>query len=239
VETNGLKVLVTGGARRIGRAICLGLAEQGAHVAVHFHTSEDEAREVAEQCPGSVLLQADLSDAGAADDLVQGAAKALGGLDVLVNNASVYDAVPALEINEQHWQEALDINLTAPFFLAQSAGKLMRASGRGLIVNLTDWAVDRPYPAYLAYYAAKAGLASLTSGLARALAPEVRVNAIAPGAILPPEGADDAHVEAMRRAAPLLRMGGADSVVSTVMFLVGNDFVTGETITVDGGRSLR
>ncbi|MHC4956791.1 MAG: SDR family oxidoreductase [Planctomycetota bacterium] len=239
METNGLKVLVTGGARRIGRAICLGLAEQGAHVAVHFHTSEDEAREVAEQCPGSVLLQADLSDAGAADDLVQGAAKALGGLDVLVNNASVYDAVPALEINEQHWQEALDINLTAPFFLAQSAGKLMRASGRGLIVNLTDWAVDRPYPAYLAYYAAKAGLASLTSGLARALAPEVRVNAIAPGAILPPEGADDAHVEAMRRAAPLLRMGGADSVVSTVMFLVGNDFVTGETITVDGGRSLR
>jgi pteridine reductase len=239
VETKGLKVLVTGGARRIGRAICLGLAEQGAHVAIHFHTSEEEAREVAGQCPGSVLLQADLSDAGAADDLVQSAARALGGLDVLVNSASVYQARPALEIDEQHWRESLDINLTAPFFLAQSAGKLMRTAGRGLIVNLTDWAVQRPYPAYLAYYAAKAGLASLTAGLARTLAPEVRVNAIAPGAILPPEGADDAKIDAIRRAAPLLRMGGVESVVSTVMFLVGNDFVTGETITVDGGRSTR
>ena len=137
------------------------------------------------------------------------------------------------------WRGNLDVNLPAPFFAAGEAGRRMRAAGSGVIINLTDWAIDRPYPAYLPYYAAKAGLASITAGLARALAPEVRVNAIAPGPILSPEGADSQFLERVHAATPLGRMGGTAAVVSTVMFLIGNDFVTGETITVDGGRSLR
>lgn len=239
MEIDGLKVLVTGGAKRIGRAICLGLAEKGARVAIHFHGSEQEAREVAAQCPGSVMLQADLAEPEAAGALVRGASEALGGLDVLVNNASVYQRTPLEEIDEAAWRRHLDVNLTAPFFAAREAGRRMQAAGGGVIINITDWAVDRPDPAHLPYYAAKAGLAAATAGLARALAPAVRVNAIAPGPILSPEGADSQLIERIQRATPLGRMGGASSVVSTVMFLIGNDFVTGETITVDGGRSLR
>ena len=239
MEIDGLRVLVTGGARRIGRALCLGLAERGAQVAIHFHTSEDEAKETAARCPGSVILQADLAEVEAAEAVVRGAAEALGGLDVLVNNASVYRREPLDSVTEESWQQSLDINLRAPFFTSRTAAALMRETGGGLIVNLTDWATARPYPGYIPYYAAKAGLAALTAGMARALAPDVRVNAIAPGAILPAEGADSAHTDKIVAATPLGRMGGAASVVSTMMFLIGNDFVTGETITVDGGRRLR
>ena len=240
MEVDGLKALVTGGATRIGRAICLGLAEQGARVAIHFHRSEKEAREVAARCPGSVILEADLAESEAAEALVAGAHDALGGLDLLVNNAAIYQRVPLSEIDEESWQRHLDLNLTAPFFAARAAGRRLLAGGRGgLIVNLTDWAIARPYPDFLPYYAAKAGLAAMTAGLARALAPQVRVNAIAPGPILPTKGADEALLRKIRAATPLGRMGGEASVVSTVLFLIRNEFVTGETITVDGGRSLR
>ena len=238
MEIEGLKALVTGGATRIGRAICLGLAERGARVAIHFHGSEKEARAVGARCPGSVILQADLAEAEAADALVSGAHDALGGLDLLVNNAAIYKRTPLREVDEETWQTHLDLNLTAPFFAARAAGRLMLASGRGLIINLTDWAIARPHPDFLPYYAAKAGLAAVTAGLARALAPQVRVNAIAPGPILPPQGADEALLRKIRAANPLGRMGGEAAVVSTVVFLIGNEFVTGATLAVDGGRSL-
>ena len=233
------RALVTGGARRIGREICLALARKGARVAIYCNRSFEQARELARECPGSVVVDADLADPGARGALVRIAAEALDGLDILVNNASVYGRTPLPEIEEEDLDEILEVNLKAPFLLARDAGVTMREAGSGIIVNLTDWATRRPYPDFLPYFAAKAGLESATAGLARAFAPEVRVNAVAPGAILPPDPPDAAYEAEIRAATPLGRFGGADSVVSTVLFLIANEFVTGQTITVDGGRSLR
>ena len=233
------RALVTGGGRRIGREICLALARKGARVAIHCNRSFEQARELAQECPGSVVVDADLADPGARGALVRIAAEALGGLDLLVNNASVYGRIPLPEIEDESLDESLEVNLKAPLLLARDAGLAMREAGSGVIVNLTDWATRRPYPDFLPYFAAKAGLESATAGLARALAPQVRVNAVAPGAILPPDPPDAAYEAKILDATPLGRFGGADAVVSTVLFLVANDFITGQTITVDGGRSLR
>jgi pteridine reductase len=240
VNLKGRTALVTGGARRIGRALCLALGEHGVSVAIHCHRSREEADAVARECPGSVVLEADLARRGAPARLLDEAYEQLGNLDILVNNAAVYESVQLPELDEATWDRALAVNLTAPFLLARRAGLRMREAGSGAIVNLTDWAVARPYPRYLPYYASKAGLAAVTAGLARALAPEVRVNAVAPGPILLPEGAGDDDLRAaIERATPLARLGGEGAVVSAVLFLLGNEFVTGETLTVDGGRSLQ
>ncbi|MFI5403460.1 MAG: SDR family oxidoreductase [Planctomycetota bacterium] len=231
--------LVTGGARRIGRAICLALAGKGVRVAIHCRTSEADARDLAELCPGSVVLRADLADPAERARLLPQATQRLGPLDFLVNNASVYEKAPLAAIDETAFERALAVNLTAPFFLARAAGLAMRARGSGAIVNLTDWGIDRPYPDRLPYFAAKAGLEAVTRGLARALAPEVRVNAVAPGPILLEEDASEDVVAAVERATPLGRFGGPEAVATAVVFLLGHDFMTGETLRVDGGRSLR
>ncbi len=239
MEIDGRAVLVTGGARRIGRAICLALSERGARVAIHYRNSQQEAEEVASRCPQSATLQADLADAVEARALVGRAADALGGLDVLVTNSASYKRVAAADVDEAVWDRHIDTNLKGPFFAAQDAGRLMKNELGGVIVNLTDWGIHRPHPDYIPYYAAKAGLAAATAGLARALAPDVRVNAVAPGPILLPQDVDPTYAEKVRKLTPLQRMGGVQSVVLTVLFLIGNDYVTGETITVDGGRSLQ
>jgi len=238
VDIEGRTALVTGGARRIGRAICLALADKGVRVAIHCRSSEAEARDLSEQCPGSVVLRADLADPADRARLVPRAAERLGRLDFLVNNASVYEPTPVAEIDEASWERALDVNLTAPFFLARDAGLRMRAAGSGAIVNVTDWAIERPYSLHLPYFAAKAGLDAATRGLARALAPEVRVNGVAPGPILLPEGTGEDTRKAVARKTPLGRLGGPEAVATAVVFLLGHDFMTGEIIRVDGGRSL-
>jgi pteridine reductase len=239
VDLEGKTALVTGGARRIGRAICLALAGKGVRVAIHTRSSEAEARDLAERCPGSVVLRADLADPAERARLVPEAVERLGRLDFLVNNASVYERTPLAEIDESLWERALAVNLTAPFFLARDAGLRMRAAGSGAIVNLTDSATDRPYADRLPYFAAKKGLEAATRGLAGALAPEVRVNAVAPGPIVLPEGSGDDLAAAVTRATPLGRLGGPEAVATAVIFLLGHDFMTGEIIRVDGGRSLK
>jgi pteridine reductase len=239
VDLGGRTALVTGGARRIGRAICLALAGKGVRVAIHTRSSEALARDLSERCPGSVVLRADLSDPAERARLVPQAAERLRRLDFLVNNASVYERTPLAEVDEPSWERALAVNLTAPFFLARDAGLLMRAAGSGAIVNLTDWATERPYADRIPYFAAKAGLEACTRGLARALAPEVRVNAVAPGPILLPEGSGDDLAAAVTNATPLGRLGGPDAVAEAVLFLLGHDFMTGETVRVDGGRALK
>lgn len=239
MDLDGKTALVTGGGRRIGRAICLALAGRGVRVAIHCRSSEAEARDLAELCPGSVVLRADLADPAERARLVPQATERLGRLDLLVNNASVYEKAPLAEIDEAFFEHALAVNLTAPFFLARDAGLLMRAAGGGAIVNLTDGGIDRPYPDRIPYFAAKAGLAAVTRGLARALAPEVRVNAVAPGPILLEEGAGEQVSAAVVQATPLARLGGPDAIATAVLFLLGHDFMTGETIRVDGGRSLK
>lgn len=239
MDLEGKTALVTGGARRIGRAICLALAGKGVRVAIHCRTSEADARDLADRCPGSIVLRANLADPAERARLLPEAVERLNRIDFLVNNASVYEPAPLAEIDEAAFERALAVNLTAPFFLARDAGLRMRAAGSGAIVNLTDWGIDRPYPDRIPYFAAKAGLEAATKGLARALAPEVRVNAVAPGPILLEEGAGDEAVAAVERATPLGRLGGPEAVATAVLFLLSHDFMTGETIRVDGGRSLR
>lgn len=239
MDLDGRTALVTGGARRIGRAICLALAGRGVRVAIHCRSSEAEARDLADRCPGSVVLRADLADPAERARLLPEAFERLGRIDFLVNNAAVYETAPLEEIDEAAFERALAVNLTAPFFLARDAGLRMRAAGSGAIVNLTDWGIDRPYPDRIPYFAAKAGLAAATKGLARALAPEVRVNAVAPGPILLPEGAGEQVAAAVVKATPLARLGGPDAIATAVLFLLDHDFMTGETIRVDGGRSLK
>ena len=239
MDLDGKTALVTGGARRIGRAICLALAGKGVRVAIHCRASEADARDLADRCPGSVVLRADLADPAERARLLPEAIERLGRIDFLVNNASVYEAAPLAEIDEAAFERALAVDLTAPFFLARDAGLRMRAAGFGSIVNLTDGGIDRPHPDRIPYFVAKAGLEAATKGLARALAPEVRVNAVAPGPILLEEGAGEAAIAAVERATPLGRLGGPEAVATAVLFLLGHDFMTGETIRVDGGRSLK
>jgi len=224
--------LVTGGARRIGAAIVKALSDAGVRVAIHCHDSLEEAKALQHECPGSVVIEADLADRDARNAIVPEATRALGGLDILVNNAAIWTAADLAGIEPEAWDEMLEINLTAPFFLAREAGLRMKERGSGLIVSLTDWAIGRPYANRIAYFAAKGGLAAATLGLAKALAPEVRAVCIAPGAALVENG------ERAREATLLKRLGGAESIAQTVLFAARNDFLTGTTLTVDGGRSL-
>ncbi len=239
MELDGRRALVTGGARRIGRALCLALAERGVRVAVHYRRSETEARELVAACPGSVAVQGDLREPDARERILETTWDQLGGLDILVNNAASWVRRPAATVDLLGWEEDLALNLTAPFFLARDGALRMQATGGGVIVNLTDWAIARPRPEYLPYYVAKAGLAAATAGLAREFAPKIRVNAIAPGPILPPDEAAPDLEQRVRSVTPMNRFGGTESVVSALLFLIGNDFVTGETVTIDGGRHLR
>lgn len=233
MNLDGKTALVTGGARRIGGAISRALAAKGARVAIHYRTSREAAEALAGELPGATAVGADLADVGACERLVYETRP-----DVLVNSAAVYEKVALETVDAAHWDRAINVNLRAPFFLARAAGALMKGRGAGAIVNLGDWAALRPYSGYLPYFAAKAGLLALTAGLARELAPEVRVNGLALGPILLPQG-EEARTEAVQQATLLGRLGGEASVVSAVLFVLENDFLTGQTITLDGGRSIR
>jgi len=236
VNLEGRTALVTGGARRIGASICEALAAEGARVVIHCHRSVEDAQGVRGRCPDSVVVEADLRDRPGRLRLLAEATRALGPLDILVNNAAIYERTPLAAIDDDAWDRTLATNLKAPFFLARDLGLAMKRAGSGAIVNLTDWAVKRPYIDRLPYFAAKAGLEAMTVGLARALAPEVRVNAVAPGAIMPTEGLG-APADELAAANLLGRLGGPEPVVSAVLFLLRNDFVTGTILPVDGGRS--
>ncbi|WP_206202917.1 pteridine reductase [Thioalkalivibrio sp. XN8] len=240
----GRVALVTGGARRIGAAVAEALHEAGAKVAVHYRGSRDEAVALVGRLdarrPGSALaLPADLLDTAALPGLVDQVAAAFGGLDLLVNNASSFYPTPVGSITEQHWDELVGSNLKAPLFLSQAAAPLLRRR-HGLIVNLVDVHARRPMPGYPVYCAAKAGLEMLTYALAHELGPEVRVNGIAPGAILWPEaGASEAEQAATLAGIPLKRTGAPADIAACVLFLAGaGSYVNGQVIAVDGGRHL-
>src|SRR2546428_154915 len=241
MELRGRWGLVTGAARRIGRSIALALAGRGLNVIVHYNASADAAaatvREIEALGVRALALPADL---GRADDVVRLAREAearSGGVDVLVNNASNYLRAPFDELSEAIWDASLDVNLKAPFLLAWHLGRAMKARGRGRIVNLADWAGERPYADYLPYCVSKAGVICLTKALAKALAPAVQVNAVSPGPVLPPEDLTPSEREAIVRATPLHRFGTPEDVARCVRFLVDEaDFTTGAVYPVDGGR---
>ena len=242
----GKVVLVTGGAKRVGAAICRRLHAACASIVVHYRSSAQEALalqdELHAQRTDSVLcVQADLLDLPALPAMVDHAVQHFGRLDALVNNASSFYAMPLGEIVEQHWNDLIGTNLKAPLLLAQAAaGELRRR--HGAIVNIADIHAERPMQGHLLYSVAKAGLTALTRGLALELAPQVRVNAVAPGVILWPEGAEWADEERRRKIVAhtlLKREGEPDDIAKTVQFLLNDaPYITGQVISVDGGRSI-
>jgi len=243
MELRGRWAVVTGSGKRVGRAIALELAGRGANVVVHYRDSASEAEETAAAIRAlgaeAVTARADLADAAAVVELAAACERDGRRVDVLVNSASNYLRAPFDDITEANWDASLDVNLKAPFLLSWHLGRAMRDRGEGCIVNLVDWAAERPYPEYLAYCVSKAGLVCLTRALAKALAPAVRVNAVAPGPVLLPETFSEAQGDAARRATVLKRIGTAEDVARCVRFVVEEaDYSTGSTFGVDGGRSI-
>jgi len=239
MNLDGKRILVTGGAVRVGRAIVEELAAAGAKLLCHYHRSDEAVRalESALDARGQALelLREDLTVSGGAARL----AAAAGPLDGLVNSAAAFLPTPLGEVSEADWDAQFALNLKSVFFLSQAVGTAMRERGAGAIVNIADVAGLRPWPRYLPYSISKAGVIALTQGLARALAPPVRVNAVAPGPVLLPEDYDAAQRDAAVASTLLGREGSAEDVARAVRFLLESDFITGVVLPVDGGRSLR
>jgi pteridine reductase len=244
VTTEALKVaprvaLVTGAGHRVGRAIAIALGADGARVAVHYHGSEEPARSTAaaiESAGGAAsCFKADLRDADAAMRLVDDVVRAFGRLDILVNSAASMMRTPLDTVTPAQWDEVFALNLRAPFFLSVAAARAMGDTG-GVIVNISDHMGFETWPSFVPHGISKAGVAAMTHALAATLAPRVRVNAIAPGAVLAPEGWPAAERERYEKGTPLARIGTPDDVVSAVRYFVSADYVTGETLFVDGGR---
>ena len=241
----GKVVLITGGAKRVGAAICRRLHGAGANLMLHYRASAGEARLLQAELNGIrgdsvALVQADLLELPQLPALVERTLGTYGRLDALVNNASSFHPTPVGEIDAADWDDLMGTNLKAPLFLSQAAAPALRKA-HGAIVNITDIHADRPLKNYVVYSAAKAGLAGLTRSLARELAPEVRVNAVAPGPILWPD--DDQFDELSRQRivsqTPLKREGTPEDIARAVHFLLFDaPYVTGETIAVDGGRHI-
>ena len=235
--------LVTGSAKRIGRAVANALADRGVHQAVHYKTSKTEAEDAVElfRVLGveAESFQADLSQVKEVEALASEVLKRFGRLDILVNNASVFFPSPLGEVTDLQWDTLINTNLKGPFFLAQKVGLAMKAAVGGTIINIGDWAAERPYTGYLPYCISKAGVVAMTKGLAKALAPEVRVNCINPGPVMLPEDLSEAEKEEVMRKIPLQRTGSPADIANAVVFLCeGTDFMTGAVITVDGGRAV-
>lgn len=243
MRLRGSKALVTGAARRIGRAIALDLARRGADLVIHFRSSgeaaEALAREARELGVTAVPVQADLAAVDGVDHLVRESLAAFGRVDILVNNAAIYRPTPFDSLGESDWDEHLAVNLKAPFLLSLALGRRMRRQGEGKIVHLADWAAERPYPGFLPYCVSKAGLIGLVRALALELAPQVQVNAVSPGPILNPAGFTREQIEAIPGSSPLGRMGTPEEIAAAVAFLVaGPDYITGAVLPVDGGRGI-
>jgi pteridine reductase len=233
--------LVTGAGRRLGRAIAVALGSRGMRVAVHYHAAEQGAEETAGQVRNAggeaLTLRADLREAGAPKRLVAEAIERLGALDVLVNSAAVMIRTPLDDVTEAVWDDIFALNLRAPFFCAQAAAARMEEGG--VIINIADLAAFEAWPAYIPHGASKAGVVHITRALAKRLAPRVRVNAVAPGAVLLPDDWSAAEADRLARTTPLARLGSPDDVTQAVLYLVDAGYVTGETIIVDGGRNVR
>ncbi len=239
-------ILITGGARRVGAAICRRLHRLGARLVIHHRASCAEAQQLKQELeqvyPESVaLLQADLLDTGGISGLVDHAARQFGRLDALINNASSFFPTPLEECTEQAWHDLMGSNLKAPLFLSQAAAPYLK-QWRGCIVNIIDIHSEQPLKRYIIYNTAKGGLAALTRSLAMDLAPDIRVNGISPGPILWPEAGEWQDESARNHIVArtlLKRMGEPDDIARTVCFLIEDaPYITGQIIAVDGGRSI-
>src|SRR2546423_6414574 len=236
----GKTALVTGAAKRIGRAVAVRLASEGADVVIHYRTSAAEAEEAVTEIKGfgrkSMALQADLRNVAEIKRMIQDVDKRFGRLDILVNNAANFLPGHVEDTTEEMWDTSLDTNLKGLFFCAQAAAPLLRES-RGVIIKFGDVGGVLAWPGYIAHCVSKAGVIMLTKCLAKALAPEVRVNAIAPGTVTMSDDPSEWESDFVRRA-PLRRSGTTDDMAEAVSFLVRSQFMTGQVLVVDAGRSL-
>jgi pteridine reductase len=242
VNLAGRVALVTGAGQRVGQALAVALGNEKMHVAVHYNRSADGARatqEMIERSGGkATIFQSDLGDARAPAELVEKVASELGSLAVIVNSAAVMERTPVGTVTPQAWDAIFALNLRAPFLISQAAAPIMKADG-GAIVNIADLAAFESWPGYIPHSISKAGVVKMTSALARVLAPEIRVNAIAPGAVLLPADWSAEAGDRLISTTPLKRLGSPDDVVGAMLYLLDADYVTGETVIVDGGRHIR
>ena len=242
MELKNKVALVTGAARRIGRAIALDLSTHGTSIAVHYRTSQSEAdalvAEIATKGGKAQTFRANLIHVAEIEKMVADILDAFGRIDILINSASVFAPTPLAEVTEHDWDTNLDTNLKAPFFLSKFASAAMRQQGAGKIINLGDWAGIRPYKDYLPYSVSKSGLIGLTKALAKELAPEVQVNCIALGMVIPPETYTKEEIDRLVSRTLTKKMGTPEDVARAVLFFCETDFATGAILTLEGGRLL-
>ncbi len=244
MDLNGRVALVTGAGRRVGRAIALELAAAGCDLVIHFNRSADEAEQVAEAVRAmgrkAALVRGDLVDASVPERLMSETVEQLGSVDVLVNNASIFEKMPLADVDAGVWERYWRINTLAPALLAQAAGMVMLRQERGCIVNLIDIYAERPPRNLAPYLASKGALATLTRALAIEFAPRVTVNGVAPGIAIFPEDTDAEERRRIIERVPLKREGSPEQIARVVRFLAAEgDYITGQILSVDGGRSIQ
>jgi pteridine reductase len=241
MKTSESVALVTGAGHRLGRAFALAIASRGSQVAVHYNSAKEPARETVRLIEAlgrsARLFNSDLTDPDGPQALVDSVVSEMGGLDILVNSAAVMERTPLGEVTVPAWDSMFALNLRAPFFLAQAAANVMKPGST--IVNIADLAAFETWPGYIPHAITKAGIVKMTESLARVLGPGIRVNAIAPGAVLLPDEWDEKSAERMAETTPLQRIGEPADAVGALLYLLDARFVTGETIVVDGGRRIR
>ena len=242
MKLGGRVALVTGAGRRVGRAIALALAAKGMRVAVHYHSSAEEAEETvrlarAAGAPDAWPVRADLRDADACAHLIDEVADRGNAFDVLVNSAAEMHRTPFDSVSSDEWDDIMALNLKSPFFCSQAAAR--RMGDGGAIVNIADLAALETWPEYIPHGISKAGVMQMSRALARKLAPRIRVNSVVPGAVLLPEHWTKEDADRLVRTTPLARLGAPEDVAHAVIYLLESDYVTGDAVIVDGGRHLR
>ena len=244
MKLDGARVLVTGSAKRVGKSIALALGARGAHIALHYHTSHDQAAATAaeiKQISGRdpVLLQGDITKRAVWEDMARQVTETMGGVNVLVHNASTFVRTPFLETSEADWDYIMNTNLKSALFGSQVFGEMMMQSNGGKIIAISDVAGALVWPGYIPYCVSKAGLSAMMRGLARSFAPHVQVNVVSPGPVLLPEDTSEGEEERILNTLPMQRLGSPEDVAHAVRYLIEDgDFITGHELRVDGGRSI-
>lgn len=243
ISLAGKVILVTGGAHRVGKSIALALAREGASVAITYRSSQEDALQTVEEIKTmgvqAVAFYCDQADVAQIHRTVNDVHSFFGRLNGLVNNAAIMQEIPFLDISTEAWDQTMNTNTRAPFFFTQAASKLMLAGEGGFIINILDESAQVPTRFYIHHSASKAALRMLTLSTALELAPRIRVNAVLPGPVLMPEGGDEERWKRLEKNTPLKRLGSPDDVARAVIYLMQEEFITGQVLVVDGGRTIK